>query len=72
MAVVARAASRIFVGLPMCKQLNSGVEFAFILLDGPGRNEEYLNLAEQFSIDVLIRAQVIDLLPTFLQPSVPP
>lgn len=34
----------------------------------PGRNEDYLALNKQFTIDVFMGAQIINLFPSFLKP----
>ena len=52
--IVARASSRVFVGLPLC-ELPSQVLWPTILLrlGWTGRNQEYLDMAIRFTIDVM-------------------
>ena len=52
--IVARASSRVFVGLPLC-ELPSQVLWTTIVLKlvWTGRNQEYLDMAIRFTIDVM-------------------
>lgn len=70
LTVIARTVNRLFVGLPTCMSTVT-LELIFRLLTlvyDLGRNKEYLKLAVQFAIDVVIGGQLINMLPGFLRP----
>lgn len=59
MAVItSRASSRIFVGLPLCRCNKPARSCSVVLIKISGRNEEYLRIIRQFTLDVW-RAQYI-------------
>ncbi|KAJ7438633.1 cytochrome P450 [Mycena galericulata] len=57
MKLVARTSNRLFVGLPLCET---------------SRNQEYLDLAVDFTVKTFGRGQIISLIPTFLRPILGP
>jgi len=71
MKIVCRTSNRLFVGLPLCKSsvYKSGGTIGRNLRSfEPGRNPDYMELNQQFTIDVVGRGQVINMFPNFLKP----
>lgn len=69
MDIVCRTSNRLFSGLPLCVHLqvpdHGPLDNAYA---PPGRDEDYLALNKQFTIDVFTGAQIINLFPSFLKP----
>lgn len=71
--IVTRASARAFVGLPLCMSLiNIPLLLLLLVTDEqyPGRNPEYLHIAEHWTEAVVIKGQIINFLPDFLKPYV--
>ena len=51
--IIARASSRVFVGLPLCPSESHAIRLAFLMfICDTGRNQEYLDLSIRFTVDV--------------------
>lgn len=71
--IVTRASARAFVGLPHCMMLTDNPLLLLLLVtyeQYPGRNPEYLYIAEHWTEAVVIKGQIINFLPDFLKPYV--
>ena len=66
--IVCRTSNRVFVGLPLCEY--DVIQEAFVLYMPflLGRDPDYRQLNEQFTINVVIGARIINLFPKFLRP----
>lgn len=65
--IVARASNRIFVGAPLCEQFHSYSSDIQLRLCGTGRDEDYVRLNIDFTLDVFKAATVINLFPDFMK-----
>lgn len=65
--IVARASSRVFVGLPLCTSVFSS-QGLILTSARSGRNKGYLDLAVDFTISVMKDRAVINIFPEVLKP----
>lgn len=69
MQVVCRTSNRLFVGLPLCGYCNRPVSQNVLRVDiSTGRDPDYIKLNIQFTIEVAMAAQGINLFPDLLKP----
>ena len=66
--IVARASNRVFVGLPLCPCVRvPHPSLADELAARTGRDEDYVDLAINFTLDVMKDKYLINMFPPFLK-----
>ncbi len=64
--IVARASNRVFVGLPLCVSLHPTLESkctVWLRCGLAGRNEQFLEMAVRFTIDIMKDQVVMNFIP---------